>query len=410
MQQLSYNPVDDENVECPYPLFKALRRESPVHFSPELGYWLVTRYDDCVEVMMNTDAFKGFGPAPIGLSQADVCPVDPRRLHRPSAGLGLTTSKEGALYKRNRRLFNAALAPEVLAELEPYIRVVVTDLIDQWIGDGHVEFMRAFASAVPARVIARMLGYPDEDWQTYRRWSDAFIDQISGLHLPTDREAEVNADRAATLAFQQARVDEQWNDPESFVGRLRTIRHFDDVPSTREELASVSLSMLTGGLDTTTSLLGNAMHELASRPGHWRRLRADPSLIPNMVEEVLRHDPPTIGLYRSCVEDTRLGDTVIPKGAGLMICFASGNHDETHFPDPEAFDMERENAKTNIAFGKGMRFCPGAPLARMEGRIAFEELTRRIADIRLADGADPAHTRSLLFRRIARLDLEFTQV
>ncbi|MBI1182426.1 MAG: cytochrome P450 [Alphaproteobacteria bacterium] len=407
MSQISYNPVDDENVECPYPLFAALRREAPVHYSPELGYYLVTRYEDCVAVMLNTDAFKGFGPAPIGLELAEVCPADPRRLHRPQQGLGLAMSKEGAAYRRSRRLFNAALSPEVLAALEPDIRRIVGDLIDQWIDAGTVEFIDRFASAVPARVIAVMLGYPEADWQTYRRWADSFIDAISGLVLPDGREQEVMAERAATLAFQQERVAEQWEDPESFVGRLRRIRHHDDVPSTREELASLSLSLLTGGLDTTTNLLGNAMYELASRPGHWQRLRRTPALIPNMIEEALRHEPPTTGLYRSCVADTEVGGTLIPRGAGLMVCFASGNRDEAQFPEPESFDMERDNARANISFGKGMRFCPGAPLARLEGRIAFEELTRRLADVRLSPSRnDFRHIPSLLFRRLQRLWLD----
>jgi cytochrome P450 len=258
--------------------------------------------------------------------------------------------------------------------------------------------VRDLAVPLPVIVIAEILGVDPERRNDFKRWSDSLV--FSGAMM-----GGLDNSREEFRAYFGEVIAERRREPrDDLISAITRAEEADTL--TAAEVMSFALLLLIAGNETTTNLIGNAMLALLDHPEQLDRVRADTSLVPAMVEEALRYQSPVQLIFRSCVRDTEVGGSLIPAGASVIPMYASANRDERHFPEPDTFDITRENARDHVAFGYGPHFCLGAPLARLEAQVAFEELLPRLSDIRMAEET-VEWLPSPLIRGPARLPIRF---
>ncbi len=389
-----FNLFEEDTRECPFPYFRAIRRESPVYFMPEIGAWYVSRYDDLRHVKKHPEIFSNqvqrFGSDARGGAR------DTAERYRNEHGwqrvhtLQRTDPPE---HTRYRRLINHAFSVKRVRLMTEYVETVVNDLIDKFIHRGECDFVRDLAIPLPCTVIADQLGVPREKIPDLKRWSDAmlapgggYVDEAEALECG---RLVVEAQRffAATIEDRRrCRQDDIISDlahaetPDAATGEQRSL--------SMNELLDLLDQLLTGGNETTTNAIGSALMLLLQRPGMMERLRDDARLLRSFIEESLRYETPVVHLWRVVTEDTELGDVKLPRGAAVALGYASANRDESVFNDAERFDMTRPRVGAHLAFGSGPHHCPGAPLARQEMFSTFTILLNRLENIRLQDPAD----------------------
>jgi cytochrome P450 len=309
---------------------------------------------------------------------------------------------------RMRMLVTRAFTPKVIATLRPSAVETCDRSIDSFIGKREIEFMREYAVPLPIAVITKALNMPSDRAHDFKRWSDDNIASIGAKLAPQEY-----------LRAQRGFVEMQDFFAEEF-GKRRA-EPSDDLlgeiaagvveiggetrPLAMGEMVRMSQMILVAGNETTTKSLTETMRLLAEHPDEWAALKADPTRIPNVVEEGLRLSSPTQGSYRIVTRDVELGGVAVPAGAKLVVMFAAANRDEAVYACPHAFDPSRANLKEQLAFGKGPHFCLGAALARMEAEVALERFARRVKTVRLADNNDFAYQPSFMLRGLKKLNL-----
>jgi cytochrome P450 len=373
----------------------------------------VTRHDLVLQILRDPDTYSSaFGITAMPLPSEDrQRMMDVIAEGYPRVGTMLTVDMPE--HTRYRRLVSKAFTPKVVAELEPEIRAITTRLIDSWIGDGSIEFVSRFAVPLPVEVIARALNVPDDRLADFKRWSD---DSIAGIGTDISLEERLAAERGVN-EFQHyfaAELEQRREHPQDdLLTRLVEARVDDDDhdvedkrPLDMPEMLSIVQQLLVAGNETTTKLLTETIRLLCEHPDEWERLRADPSRAPKIVEEALRLSTPTQGMFRIATRDHELAGVAIPEGARLVIVFASANRDAELYADSDGFDPDREHLRDHLAFGKGIHFCLGANLSRLEGRVALEELSRRIESISLPGTNEYRYFPSFMLRGLERLDVD----
>ncbi len=409
-----FNPFDPETLQCPFPHYAAMRDEAPVIFNEPLGVYMVTRHDLVLQILRDPQTYSSlFGNTSMPLpAEARDRMVEVIEEGYPRVSTMLTADMPE--HTRYRRLVSKAFTPKVVAELEPEIRAITTRLIDSWIDDGRIEFVSQFGVPLPVEVIARALNVPDDRLADFKRWSD---DSIAGIGTNIGLEERLAAERGVN-EFQHyfaAELEKRRHDPQDdlLTGLVNARVDDDDEeiedkrPLDMPEMLSIVQQLLVAGNETTTKLLTEMVRLLAEHPDQWEAVRADPERAPKVVEEALRLSTPTQGMWRIATRDHELGGVEIPKGARLVIVFASANRDGELYDDSDGFDPDRDNLRHHLAFGKGIHFCLGANLSRLEGRVALEELSRRIASISLPDTNEYRYFPSFMLRGLERLDVEF---
>jgi cytochrome P450 len=411
----TFNPFDPTTLQCPFPYYATMRADAPVLFVEKVGVYLVTRHDLVMEVLRDPQTYSSlFGGASMPL------PAEDRRKLADVIAEGMPRvptmlTADQPEHTRYRRMVAKAFHPAAIAELEPVIRRVAVASIDSWIDRGSIEFVRDFGVPLPVEVIAHALNVPDERMVDFKRWSD---DSIAGIGTNIAIERRIEAERGVN-EFQyyfaeqiELRRREPRNDLLTHLLDARIDHDDPDVTDTRPldmpEMLSIVQQLLVAGNETTTKMLTEMMRLLGENPEQWAMVKADPTRIDRIVEETLRLSTPTQGMWRIVTRDVELGDTTIPAGARLVIVFSSANRDEQLYTDPDAFDPDRDNLRHNLAFGKGIHFCLGANLSRLEGQVALQELSRRIDTFRLADSNEFEYFPSFMLRGLTRLDIEFT--
>ncbi|NML95499.1 cytochrome P450 [Novosphingobium olei] len=312
-------------------------------------------------------------------------------------------------HTRFRKLVNLAFSMPRVNALEGSIRQIVDGLIDTMLERGTVEFVHDFAVPLPVAVIAGQIGM-ENDVALVKRWSDAFADRLGGM---ASREREVEATRLIVeyQHFAKAQIDARRRDgrggqrgPDDLLSAIVNARSEGEAPLDDAEIMSVLQQLMVAGNETTTSTLAGGLLLLIRHPDQLAKVRANPALIPNMVEEMLRLLSPVGGLWRIATRDTELGGVPVTRGEMLMLRFAAANRDPAVFPDPDHFDVERKNARVHLAFGRGIHMCVGNMLARKELAVAFERLLARCDRFELPAGAnDFAHVPNKLLRGLAAL-------
>ena len=404
------NMVSPEVLECPYPYYERVREEAPVHQTP-LGFWAVSRYEDVLSVVRNPEMFSS-----LAQSNSFVTPPPPEVIEIAKQGyprVNTLLSNDPPSHTQFRNLVNKAFLPKRVAQLEDSIRKIANDLIDAFINDGKVDLVEQFAVGVPLTVISDALGVDRADMPKFKKWSDDSVAPLSGMLTP-ERQIECAHSRIEFQKYMVDRVRErEENLRDDLLSDLVQAR-FDSGERAGEgmtmpEMLDVIAQLLVAGNETTTKLIAAATLMLVENPEQMAKVRADHSLIPNLVEEALRMEAPVQMLPRFTKDDVEVGGVVIPKGSVVMAMYGCANRDGGKYPNPDMFDIERDNARTQLAFGQGPHFCVGAALARSEARIAFELLLSRLNNIALANVDTPTHRElSMTLRGLTNLHLTFT--
>jgi cytochrome P450 len=363
-----FHLLDPEVLANPYPLYHELRRSDPVHWDPFLHAWVVTRYDDVIRVLRDFSAKRT--PSPEQLTSIGLSRLNPIAQVMVKQMLFLDPPE----HTRIRALASAAFTPQRVEVLRSHIREVIRGLLETIQPKGRIDVISDLAEPLPCIITAEMLGVPVEDHRLLKSWSQDFAEMLGNFqHNPDHVPRILKSTEAMTAYFRSAmRMDKLR--PDGLVASLINAEVNGD-RLTEEEVIANSIVTMVGGQETTTNLIGNGVLSLLRNPDQLERLRANLSLIPSAVEELLRYESPSQHTGRLAPEDTELGGKQIRKRQAVMAVMAAANRDPERFPDPDRLDIARKDNR-HLAFGWGAHFCFGAPLARIEGQIALEELVR----------------------------------
>lgn len=387
-----FAPWEPAAKQNPGAFFRRLRENDPVHRVDFLIGWVLTRYEDVVEVLRDGDRFSSIianatverlhlqqrGGEPPLHGGAPQVPDMRFALHAFFDRSLLFTDRPD--HSRLRGLVGRAFTPRIVTELRPRIQAIVDELIDSMLAAGRVDFMKAFADQLPATVIFELLAVPLDQRQEFKRWSDGIIVLFDPVRSP---EAEANARQSALEMhrfFRDLFAERRRRPGDDLVSRLVQLEGEGDALDAAELLAMCML-LLAAGHETTTNLLGNGLYTLLEHPAEHARLRADPRLVPSAIEEMLRFESPVQAMPRVAREACEIGGREVAPGDYLIAMVGAANRDPAVFAQPDRFDIARTDNR-HLAFGHGAHFCLGAPLARAEAEIAFQTLLRRAPDLR----------------------------
>lgn len=397
MADVQFNPMDPEFVANPYPMYQRLQADDPVHHSP-LGFWVLTRYADVIASLRDPRLIKepiaAFVAARFGMT------VPP--------GLGLSMlDRDPPDHTRLRGLVSKAFTPKALERLRPDIHRIVDGLLDRVGEHGEMDLIDEFAYPLPVNVICDMLGVPVKDQERFRQWGLDIARGLDAIMLPPESEVaqrSVAGRRGLAEYFRELIAQRRASPREDMLSALIAAEEAGDKLN-EDELLATCILLLVAGHETTVNLIGNGTLALLRHPGEMRRLRDDPGLIGTAVEELLRFDGPVQRTARIPSEDIVIGGCTIPKGEMVMPFLGAADRDPAQFPDPQRLDLTRADNR-HIAFGMGIHFCLGAPLARMEGQIAINMLLKRLPKLALATDK-PEFRQSLTLRGLQSLPVSF---
>lgn len=357
----------------PYPFYARLRREAPVAPLGVMGLWGIARHEDVVRVLRDPETFSSV--------------VGERRL----AGEDLPPSMifdDPPIHTRLRGLIAKAFTPRVVEQQREPIERRARELVDAMLSGSTPDVVLDLACPLPVMVIAHMLGVADGDHATFKRWSDAIIENVAPILLTGDDRALAGVNREFDEHFSK-RLEKLRAEPEDNL--LSELVHVETEEGrlSEPELLMFCRLLLVAGNETTTGLIVNAIRVFSERPAVLARVRADLDLLPAAIEEILRFYAPFQATFRRTTRDVEIGGTTIPANSRVLVFLASANRDERAFEDPDEFRLDR-GANRHVAFGMGVHYCVGAPLARLEAHVALRELLPRIDSVSILPGQDAA--------------------
>lgn len=374
-----YQLLDPEVLANPYPLYHRLRTEDPVHWDPFLHEWVVTRYADVVTVFQHFSANRT--PTPERLTELGMTALKPFAQVMVRQMVFLDPPAHG----RIRGLASKAFTPHRVEVLRSHIQDITDSLLDAVQARGRMDVIADLAYPLPAIVTAEMLGVPVSDRDQLKAWSEDFAELLGNFQYNPDRTPHLLRSVEEMTAYFRAEVQGHRGHPRDDVITALVSAEQDGNRLTEEEIVANCILVMVGGQETTTNLIGNGMLSLVRHPDQLEKLRADSSLIPSAVEELLRYESPIQHTARVSPEDTGLGGKVLRKGQTVIAVMGAANRDPERFPDPDRLDICRQDNR-HVAFAYASHFCFGAPLARLEGQIAFETVLRRMPNLNLEPG------------------------
>lgn len=403
VQNPAFNLAGCYTAPNPYHHLAEIRAQTPVFYEPAQKLWVVMRHEDVSTVLRDPQRFSSVRTSSRTAYPPEVLQVLAQRKSGFS-GRGLVHT-DPPDHTRLRNFAHRAFTPRQVARLEGDVRGLVNSLIDRFVGAGEVEFVEQFAAPLPIGVICQLLGVPEEASQNISRWCADVLTFITGFSAP-DKMVGYAQSMVEYHAYIDELIAQHRAEPrEDFTSALIEAIESGEQQLSEAELVTMISSVVLAGHGTTINALGNCLYRLLSERQLWEELVADPSLIPNAIEEAMRYDGAGFGLLRYTTETVTLSGVEIPPKAIVYAMIGAAAHDEAVFPDPERFDLRRPNAKQHFAFGQGIHYCIGAPLARMEMSIALETLIRRLPTLRLADREDACEFQTHTVRGPRRLHL-----
>jgi pimeloyl-[acyl-carrier protein] synthase len=394
-----YHRLSPDGLANPYPLYHLLRTEDPVHWDPYLHAWVVTSYEGVVTVLQRFSATRI--PAPEQLTALGLSELNPiaELLVRQMIFM------DPPCHTRVRALAAAAFMPKRVEALQPHIQEITDSLINAVLPQGRMDVIAGLADLLPATVTAELMGVPVADRDQLKIWSKDFSEVLGSFqHNPGGTALMLKTVEDMTAYFRD-RMREQERHPRDGVLHTLMTAEMDGDRLTEEEVIANCIITMTGGQETTTSLIGNGLLLLLRNPDELARLQADPSLLPAAIDEFLRYESPIQHTARLAPADLELGGKKIHKGEAVIAVIGAANRDPARFPDPDRLDIGRPDNR-NLAFGWGAHFCFGAPLARIEARIAFSTIFQRLRNLTL-QAVPLAWHRNIGFRGLEALPVTF---
>jgi len=366
-----YDPLDEQVKQNPYPYYTKLRQSDPVLYLPHMDTYAVARYDDIDKVLKEHRLFSSQHFWPELLGEYDPVPEAPPMI-----------SMDPPRHVHLRKLANKAFVPSKVAALEGRAVAIANELLDDIIArhgrEGEFDWVWDFTALFPVTVISEVLGVPTERRAEFKVWVDDLLSAASRQAYGPERLAKIRSSSDMLRSFFEALYDERKANPGDDLISTLISAEVSGETLTRLEVLQMATLLLIGGVETTTNLLGSTLVELHRHPDTYQRVRENHSLIPAVLEEVLRFNPPVQMIFRHTTEDTELGGVKIPKGKAVMPLLASANRDESKFANAEVFDIDRKLEVPLMSFGQGPHFCLGSFLSRMEARAALEVVFSRL--------------------------------
>ena len=364
----------------PFPWYAMMRESAPVFLDPRQRNWSVFKYTDVQRVLSDHSVFSSQF---IGSNQpldASMISMDPPR------------------HRQLRSLVTLAFTPRSIARLEPRITEIVNELLANVMSRGKMDVINDLATPLPVTVIAELLGIPLADRASFKLWSDQLVGATSSYGKNPQEEMS---------HYFKWIIEQRRKEPQDDLISALLIAQIDGKHLTEQELLGFCVLLLAAGNETTTHLIGNALWCFDDYPEAWTELRANPALLPDAIEEVLRYRSPVKLMFRVTLQDTRLGDKDIPAGSGVTAWIGSADRDEAHFPNAGTFDIHR-SPNRHLAFGYGIHFCLGAPLARLESKITLGILLERFTSIRRDRDVELEPVPAFILHGLKSLPVEFT--
>lgn len=404
------SPMHPEILKSPWVMNRRLREEAPVYQDPNSGIFFISRYEDVMQIAKDHQTFSS---RMMGPNRALAGSVDPEVLEVLESGyenVPTMLTEDPPNQKRYRKFVDGAFSPSSLKSLEPFIEKLSNELIDTFIDKGECEFLSEFGVPLPLKVIISQMGAPLEDLPLFRKWTEAFIGNLS---QQLDKEGTLQAakDMVEFQHYFVARMNERRAKPEDDILSKVVNASFDgEQPLTDAECLSMLSQILVAGNETTSASLTEGIWLLIQNPDQYQLLKDDPSpeMISRLVEEVLRISSPSANMFRMTTKEVVMHGVTIPENSILFARFASANQDDDQFPEAAKFNLMRDNLKDQVAFGKGVHHCLGAALSRREMNIGFKVILDRMENFRLAEGAsDPEFSANALLHGMTGLSIAF---
>jgi len=395
-------------LTSPFAFYQEHLATEPVYHDKATGLYLVLSHKLVSEATSRTDEFSNNFQAVLSGARSED-PEVKAILDEGWPQVDTLLTADPPVHTRFRKLVNLAFSAPRVNKLEAHIREIARDLIEKMLARQEIEFVRDFAMPLPIRMISEQLGLTHEAPETIKRWTDAFVDRLGGM-VPKERELQCAREVVEFQHAIKAQMDlRRANPTDDLLSDLVHAQIDGERPLDDGELLSIVQQLLVAGNETTTATLAEGIILLARNPSELAKAQADPKIIPNMVEEMLRLASTSSGIWRVMKKDAELGGVTLPAGAMVMMRYAAANRDPERYDEPDRFLADRANARTHLAFGRGIHMCVGNMLSRKEMTVAFEELMPRISGITLTDEAAIAYPPNMMLRGPVSVPVRFEQ-
>ncbi|MGI9274016.1 MAG: cytochrome P450 [Endozoicomonas sp.] len=399
-----YNPLSHEQSQNPFDIYKKIRDEQPVFFSPVYQMWIVSRYQDVVQVLKDTETFSSIGI--ITVNRDNLPPEVVSELDKGYPQIPGMTDNDPPYHDRIRSLVGKAFSQRIVTAMEPHIRSIANGMLDVFHADGQADILEQYAFTFPLIVIGDVLGVDREHLANLKQWSD---DWVALLAAPLTLEQQLECARGfvAFQHFYYNLIEEKRRNPQQdLISHMIHARQEGWEPLTTLEMVNVCMSATWAGHQTVTSNICNMLHVILSDDELKRQVSTDRKALEKVLEETLRIQSPLQSMMRFTRKEASVGGVTIPAGAPVQVLFGSANHDESVFKCPMSFDSEREGLlNKHMAFGRGVHYCLGSQLARLEGVVAIEVLLERCRNLSLEPGFKLEYLPNFLYRAMKSLNV-----
>jgi cytochrome P450 len=405
-----YDPFAPEMQQNPFPWYAALRENAPVWKHPASGIVFVSRHAHVSQILADTATYSSrFASQPTAGSDEvnrKIAAIMEEGFPRVSTML----TEDPPLQTRYRKTVGKALSTRRILALEGKMRELTDEILDAWPARGRVDVMHTLSIPLPIRVIGHFLCMKPQVFPHVKRWSDSSVAGLGAI-ISDEQRIEAARDVVELQKYWQSELEARLAQPNDDIISALTQAEFEDETGAERrldlpEMISIIQQLMVAGNETTTKVINETFKLLLENAAWWERMKADPSCVAAVVEEALRLSTPNQGMFRFVTRDTELDGVRLAKGAMIWLMFGSANRDASVFPEPDRFDPERPNFKESVAFGRGAHFCIGAPLARLELKVLFEQVARRLESFSLPAGYALVYEPSYILRGLAGLELD----